>query len=87
MIPSEESITSLINEVKAITANDFELSLSAFYRYQRDKNYTYMLRFLLLDSELDKSTKKLFLEKTAKIALESNQTVTAWKIALLAGRE
>lgn len=87
LIPSEESITSLINEVKTITANDFELSHSAFYRYQRDKNYTYMLRFLLLDSELDKSTKKLFLEKTAKIALESNQTETAWKIALLAGRE
>jgi flavin reductase (DIM6/NTAB) family NADH-FMN oxidoreductase RutF len=86
-IPSEEAVTYLINEVKAITAIDFELSLSAFYRYKSDKNFTYMFRFLLLDSELNKRTRKFLLEQTAKIALESNQTEIAWKIALAAGRE
>lgn len=86
-IPMEGAVSSYIKEVKSLTVNDFELSLSAFYRYQRDKNYIYMLRFLLLDLELDKKSKKIFLEETAKVALESNQKEAAWKIALLAGRE
>jgi len=86
-IPMEGAVSSYVKEVKSLTVKDFELSLSAFYRYQRDKNYIYMLRFLLLDLELDKKSKKIFLEETAKVALESNQKEAAWKIALLAGRE
>ena len=86
-IPSVESVTSYINEVKALSFNDFEFSYSAFFRYQRDKNYIFMLKYLLLDSELNAKAKKHLIEQTAKIALESNQIETGWKIALLAGRE
>jgi hypothetical protein len=87
LIPSVESIILYIKEVKAITAIDFEVSLSAFYRYKRDKNFVYMFKFLLLESELNAKTKKNLFEETAKVALESNQTEIAWKIALLAGSE
>ncbi len=87
LIPSEEAVTSYIQEVKALTINDFELSLSAFNRFEQDRNFTYMLKYILSDSGLDSKVKKNLLEKTARIALESNQTETAWKIALFAGRE
>lgn len=86
-LPSHNSVTDYIKEVKDLIVNDFELTLSAFYRYQRDKNFIYMLKFLLLESELDSASKKYLLEETAKIALENNKTETAWKIALYAGRE
>lgn len=86
-LPSHNSVTDYIKEVKDLIVNDFELTLSAFYRYQRDKNFIYMLKFLLLESELDSASKKYLLEDTAKIALENNKTETAWKIALYAGRE
>ena len=86
-LPSDKSVSDYIKEIKGLTANDFELSLSAFYRYQRDKNFTYMLKYLVLDSELDFSAKKNLFEETAKLALENNNTETAWKIALYAGRE
>ncbi|MBE0551975.1 MAG: flavin reductase family protein [Ignavibacterium sp.] len=86
-LPSDNAVTDYIKEVKDLIVNDFELSLPAFYRYGRDKNFTYMLKFLLLDTELDSNYKKQLLEETAKIALETNKTETAWKIALYAGRE
>ena len=86
-IPSVDSVNDYIKEVKALTLSDFEQSLSAFNRYKRDKNYKYMLKYLLEDLELDMKLKRQFFEETAKIALESNQTEIAWKIALFAGRE
>mgnify|MGYP001218871334 CR=1 FL=1 len=86
-IPSVESVNTYIKEVKALTLSDFEQSLSAFNRYERDKNYKYMLKYLLEDIELDVKLKRQLFEETAKIALESNQTEIAWKIALFAGRE
>ena len=86
-IPSEKSITDYIKEVKDLSSNDFELSLEAFERYKRDKNYVYMLKFLITDSTLKPDIKKPLFEETAKIALESNQTEIAWKIALYGERE
>ena len=86
-IPSVESVNTYIKEVKALTLSDFEQSLSALNRYERDKNYKYMLKYLLEDIELDVKLKRQLFEETAKIALESNQTEIAWKIALFAGRE
>lgn len=86
-IPSEEAVTHYIKEVKALTLFDFEQSFTTFNRYKRDKNYQYMLKYLLHDSELDLKLKHQLIEETAKIALESNQTEIAWKIALFAGRE
>ncbi|MEO8233000.1 MAG: flavin reductase family protein [Ignavibacteriota bacterium] len=86
-IPLVDFVNAYIEEVRALTLVDFEQSLSAFHRYKRDKNYKYMLKFLLQDTELDVNLKRQYFEETAKIALESNQIEIAWKIALFAGRE
>ena len=86
-IPSVGSINAYIEEVNALALADYEQSLSAFNRYKRDKNYQYMLKFLLQDTELDVNLKRQYLDETAKVALELNQVEIAWKIALFAGRE
>ncbi len=86
-IPSEDSVTDYIKEVIALTLTDYEHSFSAFNRYKRDKNFTYMLKYIIQDSELNVNSKIKLLEETAKIALESNQTDVAWKIALYSERE
>lgn len=86
-IPSMDSVNAYIEEVKTLTLTDYEHSFSSFYRYKRDMNYHYMLKYLLQDSELDLKLKHQLLEETAKIALEKNQREIAWKIALFAGRE
>lgn len=85
-LPAENAVNELIEEVMSIYLFDFDLSLEAFYRYLRQKNYTYMLKFILLSSDLSKAKAKLLLEQTAKCALESNATDFAWKTALYAGR-
>ncbi len=87
IIPSENSVSDYIKEIKDLTLYDYEHSYSSFNRYKRDKNYVFMLRFLLEDSEIKPNLKRHLFEETAKIALESNQTEAAWKIALFAGRE
>jgi hypothetical protein len=60
--------------------------MEAFYRYLKENNYTYMLKFILMSSDLSEEKMKLLLEKTAKCALELNNTDFAWKTALYAGR-
>ncbi|MBK7630129.1 MAG: flavin reductase family protein [Ignavibacteriales bacterium] len=87
IIPSEKSVTDYIKEVTELTLQDYEQSFLAFNRYKRDKNYLNMLKYLLMEFELDQTQKRNLLEETAKIALESNQTDVAWKIALFSGRE
>lgn len=86
-IPSVDSVNAYIDEIKALTLPDFEQTLPAFNRYKRDKNYKYMLKYLLDDLALDVKLKRQLFEETVKVALESNQTEIAWKIALFAGRE
>ena len=86
-IPSEDSVTDYIKEVKDHSLNEFELSFDAFERYKRDKNYKFMLKYLITNSTIKPSIKKPLFEETAKIALESNHTEAAWKIALYSERE
>ena len=86
-IPSEDSVTDYIKEVKDLSSNDFELSFDAFERYKRDKNHTFMLKYLISDTTLESNIKKKLFEETAKIALESNHIDIAWKIALYSERE
>lgn len=85
-IPSENSVNELIQEVTANDLKDFELSIEAYYRYLKQNNFTYMLKFILMRSDLSQEEKKLLLEKTAKCSLESNSVEFAWKTALYAGR-
>jgi flavin reductase (DIM6/NTAB) family NADH-FMN oxidoreductase RutF len=86
-IPSEKDVSDYIEEVKQSSVIESEQLKSSFDDYQNHKNFYKMLQLILLDSSLSSSAKKILFEKTAKVALESNHTETAWKIALYAGRE
>jgi flavin reductase (DIM6/NTAB) family NADH-FMN oxidoreductase RutF len=86
-VPSQDSVTIYIKEVMDISSEDLEISPEAFDRYKRDQNYTKMLKYILTEPKLNSDIKKKLLEETAKVALESNQTEIAWKIALLSERE
>lgn len=85
-IPSENAVNELIEEVTAKHLKDIELSLDAFRVYEEQKNYLYMLKNILVNSDLSKEDRKQLLENTAKCALESNDNEFAWKTALYAGR-
>lgn len=80
-IPDDEEVKEFITQIKSETLTDYEISEEAFNRYQRLGNYKYMLR-CALDLNLSRQQKKYFLELTAKMALEKNNTDFAWKTAL-----
>ncbi len=86
-IPSENAVNELIEEVKAKNLGDIELTTDAFFANEEQKNYIHMLKYILVSNELSGNKRKQLLEKTAKCALESNDTEFAWKIALYAGRD
>ena len=86
-IPSEKDVSDYIDEVKQSSVIESDQLKSSFDAYQNQKNFLKMLQLILIDSSLNSSAKKILLEKTAKVALESNHTEIAWKIALYAGRE
>ncbi len=85
-MPSENAVNELIEEVTAKDLKDIELSLDAFQAYIEQNNYMYMLKNILMNSDISNENRKQLLEKTAKSALESNDTEFAWKAALYAGR-
>lgn len=80
-IPDDEEVKEFITQIKSETLTDYEISEEAFDRYQRLGNYKYMLR-CALDLNLSRQQKKYFLELTAKMALEKNNTDFAWKTVL-----
>lgn len=86
IIPTEKAVTDYIEEVKRNIINESDHLKKSFEYYQIQKDFIKMLQIVLADSNLDPMDKKQLLEKTAKAALESNQTELAWKIALYAGR-
>jgi hypothetical protein len=86
-IPSEKDVSDYIDEVKRSTVIGSETLSSTFDEYQNQKNFYKMLQLILIDSGLNESAKKILLEKTVKVALETNHAEIAWKIALYAGRE
>lgn len=87
IIPSEKAVTNYIDAVRQNIENESDLDLNSFAHFQSEKNYVKMLQIILANQEFILTNKKILLEKTAKVALESNQTEIAWKIALYAGRE
>ncbi|MBK7497973.1 MAG: flavin reductase family protein [Ignavibacteriales bacterium] len=87
IIPSENAVTEYIEEVRRGIKNESDHSLILFEDFQNQKNFIKMLQIILVNSSLSPSNKKQMLERTAKVALESNQTEIAWKIALFAGRD
>lgn len=87
IIPSEKAVTDYIEEVKRNTKNESDHSKISFDTLYTQKEFTKMLQIVLSDSSLISLNRKQMLEKTAKVALESNQTEIAWMIAIYAGRE
>lgn len=80
-IPDDKEVNDFINQIKSETFSEYEISEEAFYRYQRLGNFRYMLR-CALDLNLSQHQKKYFLELSAKLALEKNDSDFAWKTAL-----
>jgi flavin reductase (DIM6/NTAB) family NADH-FMN oxidoreductase RutF len=85
-IPTENDIDEFINQIKNITSDNYEPGEEAFHRYLRDNDFVYMIKVSMEILEYDKIKGKQFLELSAKIALESNDSIVAWKTALFAGR-
>ncbi len=84
-VPTKEEVNDFIEQIKQERLSDYEISEEAFYRYQRLGNFRYMLR-CALDLNLSAAQKKYFLELTAKLALEKNDSDFAWKTALFSNQ-
>jgi flavin reductase (DIM6/NTAB) family NADH-FMN oxidoreductase RutF len=83
-IPANEEVNKFINEMKETKPENYEFGEEAFFRYQRQGKYQYML-CAALELEKRKHPKtKTFLELTAKNAIEANNHDFAWKTALYA---
>lgn len=85
-IPSVKESEELMENIKNEAYENFASGNEAFFRYQREGNYNFMLKAGLEILQLDKLKGKHFLELTAKTALESNDIDFAWKTAIYAGR-
>ena len=84
-IPEESDVNIFIKEIKESEFESYESGEEPFFRYQRQNNYRYMLKVVLnLDEQNPKY--KMYLELTAKNALEANDTDFAWKTALYTGK-
>ncbi len=84
-VPTKEEVNDFVEQIKQERLSDYEISEEAFYRYQRLGNFRYMLR-CALDLNLSAAQKKYFLELTAKLALEKNDSDFAWKTALFSNQ-
>lgn len=85
-IPSDKEVDDFINQLNNEKPVNYESGEEAFYRYQRDGNYNFMLKASLEILSQDKIRGKRLLELSAKTSLEANDTEFAWKTAMFAGR-
>ena len=85
-IPSDKEVDDFIKQLNNEKPDTYEPGEDAFYRYQRDGNYNFMLKAALEILVEDKIRGKRLLELSAKSSLESNDTEFAWKTAMYAGR-
>jgi len=84
-IPSKESVTSYIKEIKADSLKDKKHTKDEIEILKMQKDFSTLLNIILSDTTLSKPERTQKIEECAKMALESNQTEIAWKIALYAG--
>ena len=61
---------------------EFEISEEAFQRSQQTNQYEKMFKLALYYIESNHPKKELFIERTAKCALEKGDSIFAWKAAL-----
>ncbi len=85
-VPSDNEVKNFIEEFEKIQLENFESSEEAFFRYQRHNDFKRMLKTALFFVKEKKSKQKVFLELTAKCAIENKDTDFAWKTALYAGK-
>ncbi len=84
IIPTEDEVNVFISEVEGKEFEGFEATEEAFYRYQRHNKYSLMLKAAIILAEENHPKKKLFIELSAKRALEMNDSQFAWCAALYA---
>jgi len=82
----DEAVDQLMYDIKSLNLTSFESDEQAFLRYHRAGDYQKMLKAALVLEEEGHAKIKLFLEITAKTALEKNDNLFAWKTALYSGR-
>jgi flavin reductase (DIM6/NTAB) family NADH-FMN oxidoreductase RutF len=85
-IPTDAEVEEFISGYKKKDVNPLELTLEAFYRYQRHNDFENMLKSALDLKKQNYKKSRLLFELTAKCALEMNDVRFAWKTALYAGR-
>jgi len=90
-LPTDEEVEKFIIEVNDRKFENYEPTEGAFYRYQRNNNFHYMLK-AVLDMEKENQSQKFqeklktLFELTAKAALESIDINFALMTALYAGK-
>ena len=84
-IPTDIEVKKIVEEFENKSIENFEASEEAFYRYQRHNDFERMLKAALLLAKENNNKTKIFLEQTAKCALENNNSEFAWKVALHVG--
>lgn len=83
-IPDEIEILIFVKEYNEIYFSDFEGTVEAFSRYERVKDYKKMLKaILVIRRSKNHPNIKSLIERTAKIAIEINDILFAWKVALI----
>ncbi len=81
-IPADNEVLLFIEEIKKESIKDFESTEEAFYRYKQQNNYKNMLKAALNLIEENHPKSKMFLELSAKFAIENDDNDFAWKTAL-----
>jgi flavin reductase (DIM6/NTAB) family NADH-FMN oxidoreductase RutF len=84
-IPSKEEADQFIYEISSLNLTSFECDEQAFFRYMRHKDHVKMLKVLLSSKLKNDQRKKMYLELTAKVALENDDTEFAWKTSVYSG--
>lgn len=80
--PTDKEVSDFIESIASEEINNLEISEEAFFRAQRRNEYKKMLKVLLLLEYNDINQKKLFIEHTAKCALDNGDTSFGWKTML-----
>jgi flavin reductase (DIM6/NTAB) family NADH-FMN oxidoreductase RutF len=86
-VPSEKEIKEFIVQIEADVIPGFASTEQAFYRYRRKRDHRKMFKAALILAKENKSKKKLFIELSAKTALENNDSDFAWKTAMVVGMD
>jgi flavin reductase (DIM6/NTAB) family NADH-FMN oxidoreductase RutF len=85
-IPTIEDVDNFIKEIEESNTKPLELTEEAFFRYKRHNKYNNMLKVALQLFKENNPKSKVYIELTAKCALENNDINFAWKTALFAGK-